>query len=558
MKEMKKTTGASRTHRLGISLWTTVALSQVLLHLPLCTLGFGLAPAPALLSPTTSRSIRSTSLLSSSTSERTDMAVDDECALDVALTSTFAKGTEEGDIVLTWEFEAAEQIIQSVTSRPPGKASQPYMIGLVGNPGCGKTTSCQALSDMLTEAGFGCLVVPFDGYHYPTDTLRGMEGASDLIYRRGAPDTFDALKLQNDLDRIRTGSEDLIHIPGFDHAKGDPEQDVHQFHRDQHQVVLCEGLYLLHNDDVWKDTKSLLDFTIFVGADVDLCVERLKVRNQCIPGYTKEEIEERCEVVDRANALTVERSKDRADMVVDSIAQRSITTTISDGTPKEQIELSWEAEVADRIRKELHDRPEAERNKPYMLSLVGGPGCGKTTSCKILSEILADVGCMIMPFDGYHIPMDTLSAHPNASDLIYRRGAPDTFDALRLQNDLVRIRDGAEGTISLPGFDHAQGDPEEDQHQFDRQTQRVVLCEGLYLLHDDSDWSTTKDLFDFSIFVDANVDACIERLKVRNKCIPGYTEAEIELRCEEVDRVNAMIVDRSKSRADLVVQSIAN
>ena len=79
---------------------------------------------------------------------------------------------------------------------------------------------------------------------------------------------------------------------------------------------------------------------------------------------------------------------------------------------------------------------------------------------------------------------------------------------------------------------------------------------GLYLLHDEDGWETTKDLFDYSIFVDADVDMCIERVKIRNKCIPGYTEEEIEERCEIVDRVNAMTVDRSKKRADFVVQSV--
>ena len=165
---------------------------------------------------------------------------------------------------------------------------------------------------------------------------------------------------------------------------------------------------------------------------------------------------------------------------------------------------------------------------------------------------------MVMPFDGYHIPMAQLAAQPNAKDLIYRRGAPDTFDHERLHRDLLRIRDGEESVIPVPGFDHAQGDPEEGAHHFDRFQHKVVLCEGLYLLHDDPDWKIIKDVFDYSIFVNSDIDACVERLKIRNKCIPGYTEEEIEIRCEEVDRVNALTVERSKPRADFVVESVAN
>lgn len=147
---------------------------------------------------------------------------------------------------------------------------------------------------------------------------------------------------------------------------------------------------------------------------------------------------------------------------------------------------------------------------------------------------------------------------PDSKDLIYRRGAPDTFDANRLKQDLRRIRNGTdEQIVRTPGFDHAIGDPAPDEHEFDRTKHRVVFCEGLYLLHDEEGWKDVNDVFDYSIFVNADVDACIERLKIRNKCIPGYTEDEIEIRCELVDRQNAMIVDRSKARANMVVESVA-
>ena len=85
-------------------------------------------------------------------------------------------------------------------------------------------------------------------------------------------------------------------------------------------MVICEGLYLLHADDGWEDVASLFDLKIFLVSNVDVCIERVKVRNKCIPGYTAEEIEIRCEKVDRVNAMTVMKSKDRADIVVNSLA----------------------------------------------------------------------------------------------------------------------------------------------------------------------------------------------------------------------------------------------
>jgi pantothenate kinase-related protein Tda10 len=75
--------------------------------------------------------------------------------------------------------------------------------------------------------------------------------------------------------------------------------------------------------------------------------------------------------------------------------------------------------------------------------------------------------------------MEQLSKFPNADDAIYRRGASDTFDPASLARDLERIAHGHEPMVRIPGFDHAMGDPVPDQHQFEREKHRVVICEGL-------------------------------------------------------------------------------
>ena len=123
-----------------------------------------------------------------------------------------------------------------------------------------------------------------DGYHYSIAYLQTMDNPDDKIYRRGAPDTFDAAGLKRDLGRIKNGDEEIVSIPGFDHAKGDPEPDAHVFQRSEHKIVICEGLYLVHDADGWEGIASLFDMTIFISSDVDMCIDRLKIRNKCIPG----------------------------------------------------------------------------------------------------------------------------------------------------------------------------------------------------------------------------------------------------------------------------------
>lgn len=255
-------------------------------------------------------------------------------------------------------------------------------ISYILNSASGKTTSCFSLSDQLE----GCFVLPFDGYHIPIDDLKKMPNSADLIYRRGAPDTFDTERLAADIDRIRDSTDELIKIPGFDHSNGDPEPEAHQFRRSLHKIVMCEGLYLLHDDPKWDSLKKRFDMSIFVEANVDLCVERLKIRNLCIPGYTEEEIIARVDVVDRVNAETVERSKKYATITVQSAAERSMTTTIADGTPAADIELSWEKDFANKVRKALAEGPV---DQPYMVSVTGGPGSGKVSfTCIICRPIV--------------------------------------------------------------------------------------------------------------------------------------------------------------------------
>jgi pantothenate kinase len=184
--------------------------------------------------------------------------------------------------------------------------------------------------------------------------------------------------------------------------------------------------------------------------------------------------------------------------------------------------VTWEPAVA-----ELLDRMSRVSNptRPFLVGIIGIPGSGKSTSSEIIKAFL-DVNeerSIVMPMDGFHLPLQKLAEHPNAADMIYRRGAPDTFDPAGLATALRKIAHGQEDSVCIPGFDHAKGDPVQDQHKFERERHKIVICEGIYLLHDSDGWENIKSFFDWTIYIDANVDACIERLKQRNKCIPVST-----------------------------------
>jgi len=275
---------------------------------------------------------------------------------------------------------------------------------------------------------------------------------------------------------------------------------------------------------------------------------------------------------DLAEALTAAVSQarlNRPDSVSSFASVVAFVDTVEPITGEEvkaHVVLTWEPEIAQRVI-DMANEAQAKKsstsspNKPFMVAMVGIPGSGKSTSSGILSSIMDEYGIenVVMPFDGYHYPLETLKNNkelfPNSDDAVYRRGAPDTFDVCALKKDLGRIRNGDESVIDIPGFDHAEGDPKLNQHTFDRTKHNIVITEGLYLLNDDPEWESVRDYFDYCIFVHSDIDRCMARLKERNKVIPGYTEEEIVVRVDAVDRVNAETVMKSKGRANVVVDS---
>ncbi|CAE7604295.1 unnamed protein product [Symbiodinium sp. CCMP2456] len=208
--------------------------------------------------------------------------------------------------------------------------------------------------------------------------------------------------------------------------------------------------------------------------------------------------------------------------------------------------LTWEVSLANTLRGRAASLPSGE---PLLVALAGMPGSGKSRISQILLRLLQP-DCLVVQMDGYHTKLSDLQSRPDAVDAVYRRGAPDTFEVSSLKEALKRVKAG-ESSVKFPAFDHARGDPVEDAVCFDRRVHRIVLVEGLYLLHRNDGWQEIPDLFDFKVYLDADLEECIGRVKERNKVIPGYTPQEIDKRCEEVDRRNAEVVQLTQGEADL-------
>ena len=73
--------------------------------------------------------------------------------------------------------------------------------------------------------------------------------------------------------------------------------------------------------------------------------------------------------------------------------------------------------------------------------------------------------------------------------------------------------------MELPGFSHAVGNPVPAQHTFLRDRHRVVIVEGLYLLHQGQGWDREQftKLLDLSVYIRYTFGtACKDVFYIRN------------------------------------------
>jgi len=147
---------------------------------------------------------------------------------------------------------------------------------------------------------------------------------------------------------------------------------------------------------------------------------------------------------------------------------------------------------------------------PYVIGIAGSVAVGKSTTSRLLQALLARWSnhpkVDLVTTDGFLYPNAVLEER----GLMDRKGFPESYDRRRLVNFVTAVKSG-EPRVDAPLYSHLSYDILPDQAQVVEQPD-IMIVEGLNVLQTRSSSADPElpvfvsDLFDFSIYVDAEED----------------------------------------------------
>lgn len=210
-----------------------------------------------------------------------------------------------------------------------GEGRTRILVGIAGSPGSGKTTLARALVDRINAREPGTAAyLPMDGFHLANSTLDRL-GLHD---RKGAIETFDGWGFVALLDRLHTETDHVVYAPSFERRVDEGVAGEIAIEPEA-TVVVVEGNYLLVDREPWSMIRDRLEAAWFCAAPATERELRL-IDRHTRHGRTVAAATAWARDVDGANAILIEASSHRADLVVSGITGEVLPERGAGGPPE--------------------------------------------------------------------------------------------------------------------------------------------------------------------------------------------------------------------------------